>query len=76
MTNFKLIVTLKDGSHKILRVTKDIVAKLCYRFRQMQKNLFFDIYIVVVNDFALVLNNCRQLRFIYEDTHREYLTLE
>ncbi|MBQ9560569.1 MAG: hypothetical protein IJV08_11430 [Bacteroidaceae bacterium] len=75
MMNYKCIVTLHNGAHKIVRMTKDVVAKICYLYRQMQRSIFNDAVIVAVNDTVLVLNKCRSLRFIYEDTHREYLTL-
>lgn len=37
MTNYKTIVTFRNGTHKILRMTRDLVAKFVYIFREMQK---------------------------------------
>ena len=42
MTNYKTIVTFRNGTHKILRMTRDLVAKFVYTFREMQKNPFGD----------------------------------
>lgn len=38
MTNYKCIVTLTNGAHRIVRMTKDVVAKLSYAFRRKQND--------------------------------------
>ena len=45
MTNYKTIVTFRNGTHKILRMTRDLVAKFVYIFREMQRNPFGDLYL-------------------------------
>ena len=36
MTNYKCIVTLRSGAHKIVRMTKDVMARLVMAFRKNQ----------------------------------------
>lgn len=38
MTNYKCIVTLKNGAHKIVRMTKDVMARLVVAFRKNQRD--------------------------------------
>ena len=36
MTYFKCIATLENGAHKIVRVTRDVMATLVFGFRSLQ----------------------------------------
>lgn len=42
MYNFRGIVTLKNGSHKIIRVAYDEVAHIVYEFQKLQKSIWRD----------------------------------
>ena len=75
MTVYKVIVTLKNGSHRIMRATKDIVAHIVTEFRKMQHNIFNDVVCVVVNGTVLVLNDCENMKFINEYTREEFLAI-
>ena len=69
MTNYKCIVTLKNGSHKIVRMTKDVVAHVVTEFRKFQSSIFKDVVLLeLANETFLVLNNIRQFVFINEYT--------
>ena len=78
MTHYKTIVTLKNGTHKILRLTKDMVAKFVYNFRQMQRNIFGDrIYLwSLYDDEYLVMNQVASCKFINERTGIEFLSID
>lgn len=68
MTTYKAIVTLKNGAHKIVRMTRDKVAKIVTEFRRMQKNIFSDVVLLTIGDVTLVLNDCKSFKFINEYT--------
>ena len=38
MTYFRCIVTLRNGAHKILRMTRDVMATMVTAFRSAQKS--------------------------------------
>ena len=77
MTNYKTIVTFRNGTHKILRMTRDLVAKFVYIFREMQKNPFGDLYLWPLYDNeALNMNAVSSVKFINEYTGEEYLSLQ
>jgi len=76
---FKCIVTFKNGAHKILRCTIDMVAKLTTQFRNCQKNVFSssEIWLLEVSkDYLLNISEIKSCRFINERTGAEYLTIE
>ena len=69
MTNYKTIVTFKNGTHKILRMTRDLVAKFVYTFREMQRNPFGDLYLWPLYDNeAMNMNAVSSVKFINEVT--------
>lgn len=79
MQIFKCIVTFKNGAHKILRITIDMVAKLTYEFRNCQKNLFSpsEIWLLEITEQDLLnLSEVKSCRFINEKTGIEFLTIE
>ena len=77
MTNYKTIVTFRNGTHKILRMTRDLVAKFVYTFREMQKNPFGDLYLWPLYDNeAMSMNAVSSVKFINEYTGEEYLSLQ
>ena len=76
MTNYKAIVTFKNGTHGIIRMTRDLVAKFVYMFREMQKNPFGDLYLWPLYDNEYMnMNVVASTRFINEYTGEEYLSL-
>ena len=77
MTNYKAIVTFKNGTHRIIRMTRNLVAKFVYMFREMQRNPFMDIYLwpLFDNEFML-MNGVSNTKFINEYTGEEYLSLQ
>lgn len=77
MTNYRAIVTFKNGTHKILRMTRDLVSKFVTLFREMQKNPFNDLYAWnMPGDEYLLMNRISNVKFIDEYTGEEYLSLQ
>ncbi len=74
---FKCIVTFKNGAHKILRISIDMVAKITYEFRECQKNLFKETWLLFItaNDF-INLSQIKSCKFINERTGSEFLSIE
>ena len=75
MTNYRCVVTLKNGAHKILRMTRDVVAHIVSEFKKMQKNIFNDRVTVNVGGSTLLLNDVTSMRFLNEYTGEEFLTV-
>ena len=76
MTNYKTIVTFENGTHRILRMTRDLVAKFVTLFREMQRNPYNDLYAWnVPGDEYLLMNGISNVRFINEYTGDELLSL-
>ena len=76
MTNYKTIVTFRNGTHKILRMTRDLVAKFVTLCREMQKNPFNDLYAWnMPGDEYLLMNRISNVKFIDEYTGDEFLSL-
>lgn len=77
MTNYKTIVTFRNGTHMILRMTRDLVARFVTLFREMQGNPFNDLYAWNVSgDEYLLMNTISNVRFINEYTGDEFLSLQ
>lgn len=69
MTNYKCIVTMKNGSHKIVRMAKNVMAHVVYEFRKFQQSIFSDIVLLELPaDVYLMLNDVKSLLFINEWT--------
>lgn len=68
MTNYKCVVTLRNGAHKIVRMTKDVMAHLVSEFRKCQRDIFADRKEIVIHDVLLLLNDVKMLLFINEYT--------
>ena len=74
MNDYKCIVTLKNGGHKILRLTKRMVAHIVSEFRKMQQSIFSELVCIKIDAYHfLTLNDVREMKF-YEDGE-EYLTI-
>lgn len=68
MTNYRCVVTLKNGAHRILRMTRDVVAHVVYHFRKMQQSIFSDRVVLTVNGQPFTLNDVKRMLFINEYT--------
>jgi len=69
MTNYRCIVTMKNGSHKIVRMAKNVMAHVVYEFRKYQQSIFSDIVLLELPaDVWLLLNEVKNLVFINEYT--------
>ena len=74
---FRCIVTFKNGTHAIIRMTIDMVAKITYEFRELQKNVFTETWLLwVTADEMLNLSEIKSCKFINERTGVELLTIE
>ena len=74
---FKCIVTFKNGSHRIVRMAIDMIAKLTYDFRQFQKNIFRETWLLAVtSEEVLNITEIKSCKFINEKTGLELLTIE
>lgn len=69
MTNYRCIVTLTNGAHKIVRMTKDVMATLVTGFRKMQNEPWLTKrYVEVFKRFELMPSQVSKLLFINEYT--------
>ena len=67
MSNYKCLVTDKNGHRKMLRVTRSIMAHIIAKFREFQQSVFNDIVLCqVFDDLVIVLNNVKEFLFIDE----------
>lgn len=74
---FRCIVTFKNGTHAVIRMTIDMVAKITYEFRELQKNIFSEAWLLyVTSDEMLNLSEIKSCKFINERTGIELLTIE
>ena len=71
MTNYKAIVTLQGGGHKIVRGAQDMVAHLSYMVSQAKKSIFKSEESVYGIAVALIAS----VKFINEYTGEVYLTI-
>lgn len=75
MTNYKAVVTLTNGCHKILRMSIDQVAHVVSEFRKFQQSIFNDVVKLTVNNVTLCLNEILSIKFLNEYTRQEFLTI-
>lgn len=74
-TMFHVVITLKNGLHKTLRVARWMVARIVARFQDYKKDIFNRTALVEVDGELLVLNDIKEMRIVYENTLQEFLTL-
>ena len=73
---FRCVVTFKNGTHKIIRMTIDLVAKVTTKFRNCRKSIFRDESILLfIGGESLNIAQIAQAKFINEITHEELLTI-
>lgn len=75
MTYFKTIVTLTNGCHKILRLSKSDVAHFVFELRKFRTSIFRDIAFLALNGVSLCLNEILCAKFINEWTGEELLSV-
>ena len=71
MTNYKAVVTLQGGGHKIVRGAQDMVAHLNYVIQQAKKSIFRSEEYVYGIAVALIAS----VKFINEYTGQVYLEI-
>ena len=74
-TMFHVVITLKNGFHKTLVVTRRIVATIVTRYNECKQDIFGRTYDLNVCGQDIVLNDCKEIRIVYENTKAEFLTL-
>lgn len=72
---YKAIVTLKNGAHKLIRVSYRMVAHLNAKFQEVKRSIFNDIVTVEICGYKLCINDILKCKFINERTHEELLTI-
>ncbi|SHL72782.1 hypothetical protein SAMN04488494_0581 [Xylanibacter ruminicola] len=73
---FRCVVTFKNGTHKILRMTIDLVAKVTTKLRECQKNIFRDeSWFILIGGEYLNLSEIAKAKFINERTEEEFVTI-
>ena len=75
MTNYRTIVTLSSGAHKILRLSYEQVARVVSEVRKFQNALFREVRQITLNGVTLCLNEILRVKFINEYTREELLTI-
>lgn len=69
MTYFKCIATLENGAHKIVRVTRDVMATLVFGFRSLQGGVQVRHYKETAERLGLDWLRVHKMLFINEYTH-------
>ncbi len=69
MTNYKAIVTLKNGAHKVIRGAQDMVAHVVYELKKSRNDIFAPEGFVYGIAVALIAS----VKFINEYTGEVYL---
>ncbi len=75
---FKGVVTMNDGTHKIIRVGASMIAKITKLFRDEQKNIFRkneQLLLGLAGEDVLNISQVKSIKFLNEYTHEELLTL-
>ena len=73
---FKCLVTFKNGTHKIIRMTIDYVAKLTAKFRECQRNVLCqESLLLFIGSELLNISEIAKAKFINEETNEELLTI-
>lgn len=74
---FRGVVTMNNGTHKIIRVGVQMVARITTMFREEKKNIFGDEQnlLALAGDDILNISEVKSIKFMYEHSHEELLTL-
>lgn len=74
---FRGVVTMNNGTHKIIRVGVQMVARITTMFKEEKKNVFRNeqnLLALAGND-ILNISEVKSIKFMYEHNHEELLTL-
>ena len=63
MTFYKTTAVMKDGSHKVGRVSKQQMAHIIYQFQKFNESIFNDVVTLTVNSFEYCLNDIKEISF-------------
>lgn len=74
-TMFHVVITMNNGFHKTLRVSRRMVAHIATKFRECKDDIFHRFAEIDVYGEKIVLNVIKEIKFVYENTHTEFLTL-
>jgi hypothetical protein len=75
MTNYRTVVALTNGLHKIVRLDKGQIAHVVSEFRKFQRRIFDDVVELNLNGSKLCLNEIVSFKFINEWTGEELLSI-
>lgn len=74
---FRGVVTMNNGTHKIIRVGVQMVARITKLFREEKKNVFRDeqLLLVLSGEDVLNISEVKSIKFLYDHNREELLTL-
>ncbi len=74
---FRGVVTMNNGTHKIIRVGVQMVARITTMFKEEKKNVFRNEknLLVLAGEDILNISDVKSIKFMYEYNHEELLTL-
>lgn len=74
---FRGVVTMNNGTHKIIRVGVQMVARITKLFREEKKNVFRDeqLLLVLSGEDVLNISEVKSVKFLYDHNREELLTL-
>lgn len=75
MTNYRTIVGLSNGRHKIVRLDKGQVAHVVTEWRKFRRSVFREVVSLTLNGTTLCLNEILSWKFINEWTGEEFLSI-
>lgn len=75
MTNYRTIVELSNGCHKIFRLSYEQVAHVVSEVRKFKNALFREVRYVTFSGVTLCLNEILSWKFINEYTGEEFLSI-
>ena len=75
MTNYRTIVGLSNGCHKIVRLDKGQVAHVVTEWRKFRRSVFREVVSLTLNGTTLCLNEILSWKFINEWTGEEFLSI-
>lgn len=73
--NYRTIVELTSGCHKIVRLSYTQVAHVVSEVNKFRRNIFSDVKTITLNGVTLCLNEIISWKFINERTGQELLTI-
>lgn len=74
-TMFHVVITLSNGFHKTIRISRRLVATLVTKYNECKNDIFGRVFEFDVYGEHIVMNDCKKIEIVYENTHANYLTL-